>query len=79
MEPRPVASMRAIPQRRQLFLRQNPFEFQVKLDPLALKNVREQMLRVQTRTLDCALLKISGRRLQNFEDSHGALPVARTM
>ena len=38
--------------------------------------MREQMLRIQTRALDVALIEIRGRRLQNLENTHDneALP-----
>ncbi len=45
-----------IAQRRELCFCQLSLEFEVKLDPFPVKQMRQQMLRVQTRIVDLALL-----------------------
>jgi hypothetical protein len=57
-------------ERRQFRFRKGALELEVKLDALALERVRQQVLGVQARTLDFALLEISGGRLQDLEDRH---------
>ena len=57
-------------QRRKFLFAQRSLELQVELDPFPLQRVRQQMLRVQPRTFDIPLLKVSGRRLQDFENGH---------
>src|SRR5205085_2970601 len=59
-------------ERRQFRLGQRAFESEIKFDPLPLKNVRQQMLRVQARTLNRTLFEVSGGRLQHVKQSHGS-------
>jgi hypothetical protein len=66
-------------QGRQFRFRQEAFELEVKFDALALDRMREQMLGIQARALDVALLEISGRRLQDFENGHEKISGGRTM
>src|SRR5207247_787565 len=57
---------------RQLRFGQIALEFQVNIEPFPPERMRQQMLRIQARIFDPALLKIRSRRLQDFENRHDA-------
>ena len=63
-----AASPNEFTQRRQFRFAERPIEIQIKLDPLPSQRVREQMLGIQARTLDAALLKIRACGLKNLQD-----------
>ena len=61
-----------IAQRRQFRFVKLALEFQIQLDSFPAEHMREQVLRIQTWTLDVVLLKIARCRLQDFQHSHPA-------
>ena len=65
-----AAAPHQIAQRRQFRFVQFALEFQIQFETFAAKNVREQVLGVQTGIVDLALLEILGARLQHLENGH---------
>src|SRR4051794_21286145 len=61
------ATLHQIAQRNELRFGKFSFELQIEIHARQPERMRQQMLRVQTRALELVLLKISGRRLQHFE------------
>src|SRR6266480_3691880 len=59
-------------QRRKLRFTQPALEVQIQLHPFPAQYVSQQVLRVQTWTVDVALLEIARCRLQDLEHSHVA-------
>ena len=66
------APLDQIAQRCQLRFVKLALEFQIQLDPFPAQHMREQVLRIQTWTLDVVLLEIARGRLKDFEHSHRA-------
>ena len=64
------APLHQIAQRRQLRFVKLALEFQIQVDPFPAEHMCEQVLRIQTWTLDIALLEIARCRLKDFEHSH---------
>ena len=65
-----TATFYQIAQRRKFCFSQLPFEFEIKLDTSLIQNMRQQVLGIQSRILNIALVEIGSRRLQHFENRH---------
>src|SRR5260370_8460203 len=61
------SALHQIAQWRQFRIIKRTLELEIKLHPRAPEDVREQVFRVQSRTVDLVLSEIRRRRLQDFE------------
>ncbi len=60
-----------ITERSKLGIGKRTIKFEIKIQTLFPKDMREKMLGVEPRTLDSAILEVAGRSGQNLKDGHG--------
>ena len=64
-----------IPERSALRIGKRTVKFEIKIQTLFAKDMREQVLGVEPRTFDSVILEIAGGSGQNLKDGHGMLRV----